>query len=586
MSAPQGIISFPGLTEYILSGQFTLGHGISPSMCTLVCTPIPGRLREVGSLDLRYGSNRLVFPDCKVDSVRGDIAEDGLERWTVTVLDRRWKWKFGGAVSGFYNVRISGGNQIQKGTNKNIRELMVICLQAMGEERFDVRDVPEVAFPETEWDYTPAPQALAQLCDRLGFRVVLEANNRIAIRKVGVGRTLPIMNLEIQLTKALDPPERPDEVIFVGGPNLYQNDLLLEAIMEDLDGVSKPINEVVFAPRDELGKPDWRFYDIGFGYNIKSSGDEALDARIYKIVVRDLYRRYRVKEPVIFSPDGVNVAKLKRAQILPLVNRLLETKLAGNPAEGQQFVPIEPFIYGLWNNKQGGFESTFHKVAADGLEQPPTGKLTDPEKTAIFTGSFSVDEERGEVYFSEPVYRQWPMTPAERMPPIAGLEAELRPPAYYPAHLYLRIIHYRRNKETRAFVHREERRRMPGPRQGTRPEFLKVPDVSFDRILKRNVAASDNNAEFLAQAKHYLDAKQAEYQLADFGSYTYVGFHAINPDGALQQISWEVTGDGKAYTRASRNREELLATVSYQERRLFERVKFQLDEAEKRRGGA
>ena len=105
MSAPQGIVSYPGLTEFILSVQFSLQHGISPSICTMICAPVPGKLTEQGTLDFRYGNERITFPDCKIDRVTGDKNEDGFERWMIQILDRRWKWKFAGVVSGRWNIR-------------------------------------------------------------------------------------------------------------------------------------------------------------------------------------------------------------------------------------------------------------------------------------------------------------------------------------------------------------------------------------------------------------------------------------------------------------------------------------------------
>src|SRR5690348_6882168 len=124
-----GLASFPGITQ-LVQASFTLSHGITPSVATLVLAPQAELPARGGTLSFTFGSVRLDFPDCRIDacSYRRDLS--GLT-WSLTVLDRRWKWAFG-HVSGNYN-RLRADGTIDPATEKSPRELAQLCLEAMGE---------------------------------------------------------------------------------------------------------------------------------------------------------------------------------------------------------------------------------------------------------------------------------------------------------------------------------------------------------------------------------------------------------------------------------------------------------------------
>jgi len=91
-------------------------------------------------------------------------------------------------------------------------------------------------------------------------------------------------------------------------------------------------------------------------------------------------------------------------------------------------------------------------------------------------------------------------------------------------------------------------------------------------VISQGDQASNTEAEAEKAAKHYLDAVEKQYQTTDPSSFTYGGIQKIDVDGAIQQVTWNVSDDGFATTRASRNREELLVVPSYNERRMMERL--------------
>lgn len=622
MSAPQGIMSFPGLTDYILSVQFSLQHGISPSIGTVTCAPVPPRqIVENGTLDIRYGNDRLTFPECKIDKIDAYRNEDGFERWAVSILDRRWKWKFAGVVNGHWNERKGErlvGQKLAKPTVRSVKQLAEICLDAMGEERYDTSQLFFDIFPEVRWEFTNAAQALASLCDQFGFRVVLTINNTVAICKVGVGKQLPNTGDEVQISKTLDPPEKPAQIIFAGSPDRYQYDLELEPVLRDFDNGWKHINDLSYAPRDAEGTPSW-----GVGaFNQFTAAQIAVNPRLKLVntyITNNLYRTWRIKEPFEIEiwdnrAGALKLQKLNRFNILPLEATLMDTetvdKGAGDPLDPFVVVEKEPLLYGLYYTGHGGdplsrgdLHSTYHVTpAGDFREIEPTGDVAtakDPLDPAVFaTGkcakalynlAWDLDRETGFVQLSDDAIRKTPAV-GEMDHYIRydmNLDGATLPVfSLLPAKLWLRVAFSVRFDQQQGSPHlfRGVLRKMPG-NNGTGYEYVRAPDVRFKAGRFKDGPIALNEEEFTTQAKHYLDAKQKEYDLADFASATYPGFKAINPDGALQQISWEVTDRGFAFTRASRNKEEVFAGVSYTERRLFEKTKALIDADAKRKVG-
>ncbi len=144
----------------------------------------------VGTLVLTFGETRVEFPDCKLDYGTVERTAGGLI-CRLALLDHRWRWRFG-QISGTYNVR-RDDSQLQKNADdadnseRTPQQLATLCLEAMGETQFDVGDLPNESRPSVEWDCVVPADALAALCDQLGCRVVLQLNNRVALRRAGVG---------------------------------------------------------------------------------------------------------------------------------------------------------------------------------------------------------------------------------------------------------------------------------------------------------------------------------------------------------------------------------------------------------------
>jgi hypothetical protein len=178
----------------LLDATVNLTHGTSPSVARLSLVPQATLPSEFGTLTLSFGSVSLELPGCRLDygsvqrTTTGEISQ-------VSILDRRWRWRFG-QISGTYNIRRDDASleQGQAGaisSERTPQQLATLCLEAMAESQFDVSDLPNDARPTVEWDREVPAQALAALCDQLGTQVVLQLDNRVALRRVGQGAELP-----------------------------------------------------------------------------------------------------------------------------------------------------------------------------------------------------------------------------------------------------------------------------------------------------------------------------------------------------------------------------------------------------------
>jgi hypothetical protein len=72
-------------------------------------------------------------------------------------------------------------------------------------------------------------------------------------------------------------------------------------------------------------------------------------------------------------------------------------------------------------------------------------------------------------------------------------------------------------------------------------------------------------------ADSYLDAAQAEYSLDEKLDVPYVGLLPIEPDGAIQQVTFSI-GVAGTFTRASRNMEHNAFVPPYRVRRRAEKL--------------
>jgi hypothetical protein len=252
------------------SCTYTLSHGISPGVAILKVTEQEDLPAEVGNLIITDDVGTVTIPDCKVDSMVMEHNASG-RVWSFAILDRRWKWRDLGQISGCYN-QLDPHSKLIPWTIRSPRELAVLCLEAMGERNYEI-DMPpglsraDGANPSTDpahlgvipttgtnppvnWEQEPPAQALTRLCEIFGRRVIYQLDrNRVLIARQGIGGTLPDNYSIASETPSIDSPETPTGVAVAGAPTKYQARFWLEAVGRDWNGHYYPIDQLSYAPR-------------------------------------------------------------------------------------------------------------------------------------------------------------------------------------------------------------------------------------------------------------------------------------------------------------------------------------------------
>lgn len=267
------------------SCTYTCSHGLSPGIAILKMSPqgsggvyVPPAF--VGDLVFTDGTNAVTIPDCRVENFQVGMDDKG-PYWELHIADRRWRWKELGAIPLVAN-QLDGAKKFVPWTLRSPLEMATACLEAMGERvipgqidmpagldssigaRFQTLLVTGINFPiipgginpPVDWNYLPPAQALAQLCELTGRRIIYRLDNdSVVIAQVGNGLNLPDGPIERE-TPSLQPPEAPDSVRVVGAPTRFQGRWLLEAVGLDFPGdMYKPIDALSYAPAAQPGAP-------------------------------------------------------------------------------------------------------------------------------------------------------------------------------------------------------------------------------------------------------------------------------------------------------------------------------------------
>lgn len=532
MAAPQAVLRFPGISG-VVSWNYTLSHGISPGVCTVDILPTFQVPPQTGTLQIVFGDTVLSFQDCIVDAATMRRAGDG-SIVGVTILDRRWRWRFG-EISGRYNVREVSG-VIDDKTEKTPRNLAGLLLTAMGEQSYDVFEMPNDARPQVDWAFDNPASELADLCESLGCRVVLGLDGRVSVRRMGLGGTLPSLPTQVTTDFGVDPPIRPDKLKLVAAPTRFQSMFRLEAIGEDVGGELLPIEELSYMPSNGWGAE--AFYSFGNISNVSTR----------ELAIKTIYRWWRIKctadqtERGKFRISGLDSAKYPVRhlwQVLPLEDSQADTFFDVDGVEQSQ----QAFISGI-----------YWKAGED--DEP----IANIREIAV---QFTIDTKRGIVMTSEPIVNK------------DSSDNIIEPD------LYLTVAHGVKDIDTRLPVRFTLERPMVGQNLGTKPAIIHRDDLvetyisvyNTDGDTPRLEGISNDPLEIEQDANAYLDAAQAQYQTLRQGNSRYAGIVAVSPDGAIHQVQWSGGVGSPAYTHASLNSESSLIVPSQAERRQIERAK-------------
>lgn len=529
MADPQGTASFPGL-QTIIKADITFSHGISPSVCSVQTVPQARLIAEIGNLVFRFGNRTLTFPNCAIAS--GSLRTERATTWSLSILDRRWKWKYG-VISGAYNAR-HPNDRIVAGTGKTPRELAELCLKAMNERGFDVSKLPNRTRPEVNWFAINPAIALDQLCADLGCRVVLGLNNRVTLWPEGKGAALPQNDSVTSLSFTLTGRIQPDSLRVVVAPVRFQSKFLLEAVGEDTDGQIKLLDDLSYKPDGGWG-PEYpgEMYGVTGTYVL-----DGKDVEKRTLAIKSVYRMYRIKEQAQggFIPPGYDGNDITTIDQYTFSRHRAETAKDADGIERRLPAQVSgTFWLGAPHNDA--------EVVGNSSEH------------SHYPGGFSVDAERRLVLFSEPVTK------------LVGDATMIE------ATLYL-TTSYTIIDKNRLPVRFQVDRNLQA-NNGTGPELLRHEEIQpliiqrYDGI--RLAQKINNAAEVRAESNHILDERAAQFEQRPAGHLNYAGLIKVELDGAIQQARFSVGAAG-CFTSISLNQEFDIYTPTYEERRRQERL--------------
>lgn len=525
MAVLAGYATFPGIDQ-VVSATYTLSHGITPGTAVLELAPQLNFTGALGPLIFTFGEFVFEFADCLVVQHSIRRGGDGLI-WSLSVLDRRWAWVYG-SISGSYNVRLDD-DTLDPDYQLLPVDLMTLCLAAMGETGYDLSQVPNNTYPPTNWDHANPARALADLADQLGCRVVLQIDGTVKVAQTGLGLDLPTAGVMVD-GESLATKPAPDAIQVVCGKTRYQSNWLLTPLGQDTDGTIKLITQLSYAPKNGWGNEVPPHF-WGVPDTPTKTGQVPRE-----FAQRTVFRWYGIANQNL---DGTSPLQIpgygpiqSLRQIFPIEDEQVLTFV--NLGKVQN---LPAWVYGVYFSGDLGFINT-------------------PQGT-YYTKGFSVNRELGIVEFSDYVFKF-----------VAGGTITW-------ADLALTCALSVRDAATWTWNRHEVTWFNPSA-VGTGPRILKHDEIQLNvcpikngqtnptGVLQTNQVAVDT------EANYYLAAAQLDYQLTTPEERTYMGLVPINPDGAIQQVTWSVSNTAGATTRASRNNEWNPAVPPYRERRIFE----------------
>lgn len=562
IGASQGFFGWPGIASF-LHGSFSFTHGITPSLCQIYIAPQPFWPDMAGDLTVNYqpGGDSYTFTDCILDFISIERGADGRQIWGLHILDRRWKWKDCGRISGNYNIRRGQGDgesNIWTPSVRTLPELMELCLNAMGEDvyGFDLSQVSAEDFPEVEWDYENPAKALLSLCDQYGYRVILTLQNTVLIAPANEGEYLPDGRYMSGGT-TINPPNTPSSVVATAGRTIVQYDFPLEAVGLEIDGTVVPIYDLSYTPNKPNGWAD-----------LQGDLEEmtAVDKPFRGLALKSVFRWYRILPPFTFFGIDPNNSQNEEVSDRIFVLPLLDVQVDQAPeTPDTPATPLAAWVYGIWS-------TTTLNQAKNNSETFDSSMSVPDETQGFYPYEFELDHDQGIVKFSDPTFAYDPNNPDDK--------------SIYPAEVFLRTSCNIRDQQTMGWLRYEQQQYLQNGQIPTLPMYVKHDDTSLKVAYRfapdgSPIGADDNLNDVQAACDWYLGAAVGKLTVEDPQSFEYPGFVFIDLDGAIQQLEWNVDESGKATTKANRNKEDLVNTPSYEEAKQAARLQMALANGEK-----
>lgn len=600
----EAILEYPGL-KTVITASIPRHHGTTPDLITIEIAPQANKPARTGTLRLAYANQVILLPECVVDQTFFSFDERG-ELWSLKMWDYRWKWRFDQNLVGRYNIRLPDGpvERLDPLTEKPIRELMVKCLEKMRIPKGYkiLGEVPKL-FPSVYWNYANPSRELQTLCDLIGFRIVAQFDGQVWLlpeSKGDDGKSVAKLpnNLPTEFDQvSINPPERPDKMIFVCGSSRYQFTLPLESVADDIDGLVVPQDDVSYKPdggwremdmRDFINVPLVAGGDLSKWYNLPSPRELAKGS---------VFRKYRIRvtdesgKPLVFGGDylrkgersfsrliyipGCPVIVKDVRQILPIGQELLEPVKTGDGWYKQiPFIIWGQFANGVKNNFADDLNfDTIPKMIVQARD-PVNGRiLTDVTSTVLQPESFSVDPETGIVTIVGP---SGPL--GDRM--YRYTRDSDNNVVIEPARLWIRGTCQVMEYGSWVPVREEISQDVPssaGPSLNCGSDYIQdrelflrvVPQYNDDKISLKKI---DTNKDTLKkEAKARLDSEIKKLQELKPAAAKTIGWWKLNLNGGIQEICYTL-GETGAFTMLGLHNEYFVQTQTYEQRRFLEKA--------------
>lgn len=589
-----GDLQYPGLTAFN-DASATISQGISPSRITVSVPPSFGTIAEVGDMVFTDGRGSITFRDCKVEDLQGtaDIQRQG---GTLVFLDHRWRWEFP-VVSMRANIPVErlntvplapqpgnatgnpdrepvpdprGTEPIDPRTKVTARNLARLCLRAMGESSFDVDAIPANYYPTVDWDATNAAQALQQLAESLGCRVVYQpVANRVVIAKQGVGKQLPD-GPKLAESPSITVKARPSRVRLLYGRTRYQMRFKLGAVGMDFDGSWRWVDDLSYRPSGGFERFGYTLTKAAFdGAGLSLPGSRTT-ADAAALADKFLYSAYRIR-PVsvqgggrlLIPPFDEIAANAARSSPLPFGFERSGREARPGNSRAKRIDQVR--LLGTLNQVTIDDMGRTVRAAAKcyGKHVPPERMKVDTTWVTTFAETtdvtpvnvpFEIDEKHQLVLFTRKIFA------------LDGSQVA------FPE-LVLETACEVTDNDTNQYIRHAHELVIPGGLD-TAPATILKEDLWIEHtsLYKSNshvyFHSRTNSDQLKPKAEFYLRGEAQKYQADEAADRAYAGVVPIDPDGAIQQVTW-TTGPAPT-TRASRNTEHNLYIPSYEGRRRLE----------------
>jgi hypothetical protein len=523
-------ISFAGLVG-IDAGEITVSRGATTDVNYLT-TPIVDQVPEkVSDLVIEYNGETLTLTDCAVADCAVHGSEDN-QYLRVVFLDRRWKWALTEIV-GKYNIRKNKNSLLHE---KTPHELVELLFAAMGEVDYDITDLPNVTRPYSDWRNSRCDTELNEILTALGCDIAPDLSaGEIRIVKLGAGAALPTGPWKMNPSENITYAPSPEKVQVTTDDARFQCLFECEAVGVEPDGTIVPVGDLSYTPAGGWAEEDPNDFDGVTGTYTedgvtRDNRDLALASvdRWFRIkrVVHDGYEEAGyVPGDAELNPPGFEDAIASNApdiekveQLLPLQPALNDTYVDAEYGERRRKMRL----YGSW------YDDSFESV----------NENTDP--STIWKDGFSVDLEKGIVKLSRPVrflngsgdwepvvFYLYAVCQAE----FVGLNRKV----YYGEHVI------RDGVVTPETVLTEERLDII-PKYNAR--YVQAGGLPV-------VDSLDVDTEVYDQIAHSLDQLEARLVEDTGATAEYADLKIISPDGAIEQVQWEIGPSGTT-TRVGR----------------------------------